>query len=75
MIRYPHNTDLYYFLKNKSLIDIPLDDIADIMLKVIHACKPFIVMFLSYMLHERSFYQLGTFPKESIMWALRFYLR
>lgn len=34
MIRYPHNTDLYYFLKNKSLVDIPLNDIANIMLKV-----------------------------------------
>ncbi|XP_025198205.1 pickpocket protein 19-like [Melanaphis sacchari] len=33
-IEFPHNTNLYYFLQNKSTIKIPLDDISDIMLKL-----------------------------------------
>lgn len=33
-IQYPHNTDLYYFTKNKSTIDIPLEDISRLMFEV-----------------------------------------
>jgi len=33
-MRFPHNTDLYFFLLNKTTVDIPLDDIPDLMLKV-----------------------------------------
>ncbi|XP_022166699.1 sodium channel protein Nach-like isoform X2 [Myzus persicae] len=33
-IQFPHNTNLYYMLQNASLVNIPLDDISDIMLKL-----------------------------------------
>ncbi|VVC38399.1 Epithelial sodium channel [Cinara cedri] len=33
-IQYPHNTDLYYFTKNKSTIDIPLKDISHLMFEL-----------------------------------------
>lgn len=33
-MQFPHNTDLYFFLLNKSTINIPLDDISDLMFEV-----------------------------------------
>jgi len=33
-MQFPHNTNLFYFLKNTPTIKIPLDDISDLMLKV-----------------------------------------
>ncbi|KAL5237348.1 hypothetical protein ACI65C_004758 [Semiaphis heraclei] len=33
-MQFPHNTNLFYFLKNTPTIKVPLDDISDLMLKL-----------------------------------------
>ncbi|KAF0757667.1 pickpocket protein 19-like, partial [Aphis craccivora] len=33
-IQFPHNTNLYFILQNKSTVNIPLNDISDLMLKL-----------------------------------------
>lgn len=34
MMQFPHNTNLHFFIQNKSTIDIPLEEISDLMKKV-----------------------------------------
>lgn len=39
MLRYPHYTDLYLFLEIREAFNIPLGDIANIMMKVSNCLK------------------------------------
>lgn len=47
-MQFPQNTNLHFFLQNKTMVDIPLEDISDIMLKVSRAHERYIILAFDY---------------------------